>query len=55
MHHSFILDQLRNYTLTRPKWSEATIRQCIAWRYASPKGYEFTRRTASYKHRQDLR
>jgi hypothetical protein len=40
----FILDQLFNYTLKRPKWSEATIRQCIAWRYASPKGYEFARR-----------
>jgi hypothetical protein len=37
----FILDQVYNYEQKRSKWTESTIRQCIAWRYASPKGYEF--------------
>jgi hypothetical protein len=41
----FILDQVYNYAQKRPKWTESTIRQCIAWRYASPKGYEFGRRS----------
>lgn len=41
----FILDQIYNYVLKKPKWTETTIRHCIAWRYASPKGYEFARRS----------
>jgi hypothetical protein len=39
----FILDQIKNYSKKVPRWSELTIRQCIAWRYSSPKGYEFPR------------
>jgi hypothetical protein len=38
-----ILDQIKNYNKKNPRWSEMTIRQCIAWRFCSPKGYEFPR------------
>jgi hypothetical protein len=38
-----LLDQIKNYNKKKPKWSETTIRQCIAWRFCSPKGYEFPR------------
>jgi hypothetical protein len=34
----FILDQINNYQKKVPRWSET-----IAWRYCSPKGYEFPR------------
>jgi hypothetical protein len=39
----FILDQIKNYKKSKPIWSEMTIRQCIAWRFCSPKAYEFPR------------
>ncbi|KAJ3651190.1 hypothetical protein Zmor_017243 [Zophobas morio] len=38
-----ILDQIQNYNKKKPKWSETTIRYCIAWRFCSPRGYEFPR------------
>jgi hypothetical protein len=39
----FILDQIKTYSKKVPRLTELTIRQCIAWRYSSPKGYEFPR------------
>ena len=41
---TFILDQVCNYSKGTPRWSDITIRQCIAWRFVSPKGYEYARR-----------
>ena len=40
----FILEQIANYNLKRPRWSETTLRYCVAWRFASPKGYDLGRR-----------
>lgn len=39
----FLMDQINNYKKKKPNWSEMTIRQCITWRYCSPKGYEYPR------------
>ncbi|GLV33416.1 hypothetical protein CBL_20157 [Carabus blaptoides fortunei] len=39
----FLLDQILNFEKKKPKWSELTIRNCVMWRIASPKGYEHPR------------
>lgn len=39
----FLLNVIENYPKKSPRWSKETIRQCVLWRYASPKGYRFAR------------
>ncbi|XP_044271111.1 uncharacterized protein LOC123015446 [Tribolium madens] len=45
----FLLDQIYNYSLKKPRWSEVTVRHCIAWRYISSKGYEFAKKSQFLK------
>ncbi|KAJ4427003.1 hypothetical protein ANN_26802 [Periplaneta americana] len=39
----YLLDQIHNYERKKPEWSEQSILYCVAWRIASPKGYEHGR------------
>lgn len=39
----YLLDQINNFGKVKVEWSEQTIRYCVAWRIASPKGYEYGR------------
>ena len=38
---TFLLDQILNYNKQKSRWSEVTVRSCIAWRISSPKGYNY--------------
>jgi hypothetical protein len=40
---TFLLDQIINYNKQIPRWSEVSLRLCIAWRISSPKGYHYGR------------
>lgn len=40
----FLHDQILNYNKKKPRYSEATIRNCVMWRISSPKGYEYCRK-----------
>lgn len=39
----FLLHQLDSYEQTRPCYPEQIIRECVVWRFVSPKGYDHAR------------
>lgn len=40
---AFLLHQIRCYGVKRPSYPEDIIRECVIWRFASPKGYDHAR------------
>lgn len=38
---TFLLDQISQYCTKRPRWSELTLRMCLAWRMKSTMSYAF--------------
>lgn len=40
---AFLLHQIRCYGIKRPSYPEDIIRECVIWRFASPKGYDHAR------------
>lgn len=40
---SMLLDLITNFQKKYPRWSESTVKHCVIWQYASPKGYRHAR------------
>lgn len=38
-----LLDLITNFQKKYPRWSESTVKHCVIWQYASPKGYRHAR------------